>query len=591
MIIRRLSSLSASFFLASASMAIQAQTLPDAATPGAVIDERPDLLVQPGNELNLTIPAKKDRPLDLDSGPVIRVETITLYQLDNASDDKLSVVTDAGARQIIQEGMAGHSDGFTLGQLQSLTDEVTNYYRQQGWILATVYLPAQEVESGEVVFHLLPGTLSTVSVVGDSSYTSEQLMRPFEDSVGSILDKDEIERALLTVLDYPGVSVSGVLEPGENVGTTQLNLAVNSEDRFAGIVYLDNKGSFYSGEERLGVGLIFNNPFGLIDQLRLDGMIQNKPNAGEDSSVDNALFGGITYTARPFDPDYEIRLEYAENQYDIGRELATFGFEGKTKRASLGVTGQLRRSRTFNDSFWVGLDLNDAQTTRDGDLESRDQMTSLELRYSGDYTDGLMGGGFSAFEVAYTQGLEDTLGSLSNGDERISRLAANGRAPMDFSKLNLGVSRYQRFVAGTSLKGRLSIQHSDDPLVSLEQFSIGGADSVRAYPGAEYMADKGVFASVEWIVPAPFFSDKAAFGNRTWGDVLQLSAFYDYAKGYKNDALANEVGEQELYGYGLGLRFAPVDNFELNLSVAEALADKPSNGRDPQVFVDLISQF
>ncbi|MCV6612312.1 MAG: hypothetical protein OIF55_16215, partial [Amphritea sp.] len=151
-------------------MAIQAQTLPDAATPGAVIDERPDLLVQPDNELNLTIPAKKDRPLDLDSGPVIRVETITLYQLDNASDDKLSVVNDAGARQIIREGLAGHSDGFTLGQLQSLTDEVTNYYRQQGWILTTVYLPAQEVESGEVVFHLLPGTLSTVSVVGDSSY-------------------------------------------------------------------------------------------------------------------------------------------------------------------------------------------------------------------------------------------------------------------------------------------------------------------------------------------------------------------------------------------------------------------------------------
>lgn len=591
MINRRLCSLSASVFLMGASMVVNAQTLPDAATAGALNDERPDLLVQPDNELLLTIPAKKDRPLDLDSGPVIRVASITLYELDSADSDALNIVADASAQRIIEKGLAEHPDGFTLGQLQSLTDDVTNYYRQQGWILATVYLPAQEVESGEVVFHLLPGTLSRVTVLGESSYTAEQLMRAFEDAVDSILEKDDIETALLTVLDYPGVAVSGVLEPGEEVGTTQLNLTVNSEDRFAGIVYLDNKGSFYSGEERLGVGLIFNNPFGLIDQLRLDAMVQNKPNAGEGGSVDNALFGGITYTARPFDPDYEIRLQYAENQYDIGRELAAFGFEGKTKRASFGVTRQLQRSRTFNDSFWVGLDLNDAETTRDGDLESRDQMTSVELRYNADYTDGLMGGGFSAFEVAYRQGLEDTLGSLSNGDERISRLSAGGRAPVDFSKVNLGASRYQRFLAGTSLRGRLDIQYSDEPLVSMEQFSIGGADSVRAYPGAEYMADKGVLASVEWIMPAPFFADKAAFGNRTWGDVLQFSAFYDYGKGYKNDALANEVSEQELYGYGIGIRFAPVENFELNLSVAEALAEKPSNGRDPQIFVDLITQF
>ncbi|WP_261845073.1 ShlB/FhaC/HecB family hemolysin secretion/activation protein [Aliamphritea ceti] len=591
MIHQRFCSLLIPAFVMGAATASHAQTIPDTATPGAIVSPLPDLLIQPDNTLDITIPAKQDRPLNLESGPVIQVEKITLYELGKGYEKGLKIVSDAHVEKLIEGSLTERSGGFTLGQLQALADEITNYYRQRGWILSTVYLPEQEVDGGAVVFHLLPGTLSGTSVQGESSYSDEQLMKPFDDSLDSILDKDEIERGLLTVLSYPGIAVSGVLEPGEEVGTTRLNLAVNSEDRFTGLVYLDNKGSSYSGEERLGVGLLFNNPLGLTDLLRLDGMVQNKPEVEGENSVNRAFFGGLTYSLRPFDPDYEFSVTLAENQYDIGRELATFGFEGKTRRTSLGVKKQLQRSRTFNDSVSFALDLNDAQVTRDGDLESQDKLTTVELKYNADFTDGVMGGGYSALAVSYTRGLEDTLGSFSNGDERISRLSADGRAPVDFSKFNLSVSRYQRFIANTSLRGRFNLQYSDDPLVSLEQFSIGGADSVRAYPGAEFMADKGFFASVEWIVPAPFFSDTPAFKGRTWGDVLQLSAFYDYGRGVKNDALANEDKDQKLDGYGLGLRFAPLESVELNFTVARALAGEPSNKREPQIFVDLIYQF
>jgi len=568
-----------------------AQTIPDTATPGAIENPQPELLVQPDNDLQITIPAKKDWPLDLDSGPVIQVGKISLYELTGGAEQAQKIVTNAEVNALIAQSLTEQGNSFTLGKLQALADQITNYYRQQGWILSTVYLPQQEVDQGVVTLHLLPGKLSGVSVLGESSYSDEQLIKPFSGVLGSVLAKGQVERGLLTVLDYPGISVSGVLEPGDEVGTTQLNLTVNSEERFAGLVYLDNKGSSYSGEERLGVGLVVNNPLGLADRLRLDGMVQNKPNTQAGDSVDHAFFGGVSYTMRPFNPDYELSAAYSENQYDIGRELASFGFEGKSRRISLGVKKQLNRSRTFNDSVSVGLDLNKAQVTRSGDLESQDKLTTLQVKYNADVTDSVMGGGLSTLEASYKKGLEDTLGSFSNDDERISRLAVNGRAPLDFSKINLNISRYQRFIADTSLRARFSLQYTDDPLVSLEQFSIGGANSVRAYPGAEFMADKGHFASLEWIVPAPFFSDKEAFQGRNWGDVLQLSAFYDYGRGSKNDALANENSKQTLKGYGLGVNFTPLKNLELKMSVAKALSEQPSNNREPQVFVDLIYQF
>ena len=167
----------------------------------------------------------------------------------------------------------------------------------------------------------------------------------------------------------------------------------------------------------------------------------------------------------------------------------------------------------------------------------------------------------------------------------------SGRAPVDYSKWAIRASRYQRFIANTSLSFRLDGQYSDDPLVSLEQFAIGGADSVRAYPSAEFTADKGIFASIEWSTPLPFVAEEIAFGGRTWGEVLQLSAFFDYGKGYRNDALDSEEREQELYGPGIGVRFIPYKNIELNFSLAKPLADEPSNDRDPQYFVDLVFQF
>jgi len=568
-----------------------AASLPGAATPGGVQPSLPDYQDNLSDEPELTIPARSERPIDLEAGPVIAVQEIKLFEIFDAGASK-QLVVDPAIKDLITSDRKAYPNGYTLGALQKLADRLSNHYRERGRILATVFVPAQDVENGVVELHILPGRLSEVVAVGDSGYSDEQLARPFEKLGDQVLDKESIESSLLTVLDYPGLSVSGVLEPGEGVGTTRLNLSVNSEDRFAGIVYADNKGSRYSGEERLGVGLIFNNPFGQIDQLRLDLMAQNKPEEEDGSSVDNALFGGVSYTFRPFDPSYELGFEYSYNEYDIGRELSSFGYEGRSERLGFHLKKQLRRSRTFNDHLKLKLNLNEAETTRDGDVDGLDELTTLELSYGMDFSDDLLGGGFSSLEATFTQGFDGVLGSMDNGDSRISRKIDGGVAPVDFNKLEISATRYQRFVADTTLRFRFDAQFSDDPLVSLEQFSLGGPDSVRAYPGAEFMADKGFFASAELISPFPVIGDKDAFGGKTWGEVVQLSLFLDYAKGYKNDALSSDIDKAELTGTGIGLRIAPYDGLEGNITFATQVGgDDASNKRDPQIFVDLIYQF
>ena len=115
--------------------------------------------------------------------------------------------------------------------------------------------------------------------------------------------------------------------------------------------------------------------------------------------------------------------------------------------------------------------------------------------------------------------------------------------------------------------------------------SIGGPDTVRAYPTAEFLADTGGFASIEWIVNAPGFASRPAFGGRTWGQILQVSLFADYGTGRLNLALPGEDDSIDLYGWGGSIQFNLPNRYFARIDIATPLSEQePSNERDPQYF-------
>ena len=78
--------------------------------------------------------------------------------------------------------------------------------------------------------------------------------------------------------------------------------------------------------------------------------------------------------------------------------------------------------------------------------------------------------------------------------------------------------------------------------ITLEQFDVGGPASVRAYPVSELLADSAMFASLEYTLDAPGFSDQpAGFRGLTWGEVLRVSFFADYAHGRVNKATPGDL--------------------------------------------------
>ena len=167
-----------------------------------------------------------------------------------------------------------------------------------------------------------------------------------------------------------------------------------------------------------------------------------------------------------------------------------------------------------------------------------------------------------------------------------------------FTKISGNYQRLQLMTKNQSLLLKTEFQWSNDILAPLEQYSVGGPENVRGYPDAEGLFDRAYFFSLEYIFNAPFIADVPAFQNRTWGELLQFSVFYDFATAQQNDAL-NATSDRNTSGswvtfksIGMGLRFNLPGSIDSRLMYATELgAEIPNNGRFGQIWGDFTYSF
>lgn len=553
-------------------------------TPGGV---QPNLERQQAPRENqapqLEIPAVPDRPLGESDGPRLAVKR---FQLQGVEDTEGTGISQQDLNSWLEKVRVERPEGFTIGELQALADEITRIYRQNGFILALAFVPQQEITDGTVTISVLPGELGQVSVVNNSSYSDALLMKPAQGLVGEAVQLNRIESALLRVNDYPGLTVSGVFRPGSEIGETELVINTREEDPLEFTLIADDYGVETTGEQRLIASVTANNPLGFGDKLTITALQTFDP---EDST-----YGAINYESLLWRPDLLAGISYSLNDYAISQSLGFIETEGETEIVSVYGKFIHTRNRRLNITAVVDLSTKHAEidftdfTTSFG--EGEDKLTVISAGVDADSVDSWMGGGLNEFSLFYSLGIADFLGSMDkDGDGeslRFEDLNATRRIGGDFQKLAFSFQRLQLVDPSNVLLLRLEGQATDDLLSSIEQFAMGGPNSVRAYPVAEYLRDTGLFASAEWIINAPGFSDKRAFNGRTWGEVLTVSLFLDYAFGRSNNELpASQSREQDISGAGIGLELRPADNAYFKFQAATPISpEDASNDEDPQLW-------
>lgn len=560
------------------------------ATPSTATPNAQDQLAPAS--VSLTIPRVSERPLTAEESPRIKV---TSFDLSGAVAQPAAGISVEEIKAILDAALRAQPEpGFTIADLEGVADKVTEYYRGKGLVVAKAFIPAQEVRDGKVTVRVLEGKLSAIVVEGNKGYKAKTLLRPFEDLLGAPVAKDQVESALLTLTNYPGLSAFGVLGAGQDIGTTKLTLRVQKEDRVAWDFGLDNQGSELSGENRAQVSMSLNNLFGQADQLRAYALYGFDP---DDSSA-NGLYGGFRYNLPIFDSRNSLSFGAATNSYRIGESgddsIDSTEPQGDAVELSLGYRHDFSPSRITTGGFGFELQSKKAAFENAGEQVFEDKLTILRSSIDWTVVDQRFRG-VNTISFAYSHGFDDFLGSLGEyeDDGGASRENATGQ----FDKFVVDVARLQRLTKNSSLLLHVRGQYSDDLLVSMEQMSLTGPDAVRAYAvtqragetedsnNTSALADIGGVATLEWIFSIPGLADRPAFGNRTWGQVLQLSLFADYAKGKLNDDGLNNVERDfDVGGWGASIQLNVPDKVFARVDVAKPFENDNEDSKDIQAY-------
>jgi len=460
--------------------------------------------------------------------------------------------------------------GITLGQIESIADKITRFYRERGFILAKAYIPKQEVRDGVVTLTLLLGMLGSVDINNNVLYAASTIKSGFESLITKPVTSASIEENLYLINDFPGIVVNGFFEPGYQVGDTKLNINVKQEKRFKSNIRLDNHGTDGTGLYRIFIDFQVNNPLGIADLVNLSILQASAPN--------NTQFWRVSYQAKLFSPRWKIMTGISKNQFLVDKSTlgTSLDLKGTVSVNDLGLRYDIQRSRKNNSRLELKYE-SVISDLRIGDFNSDafdEKVRNISLSY---IYDTLNEKSKRLHQANYKLTSSDILFGVENGqDEKFLVLSA------DYTLLSF--VKVPFFDSNSRLILRANLQLAGKKISSVSRSAIAGPAKVRSFSSDAFSADDTLILGTDWIFNAPDMFDFKLFNETSFKDIAKPFVFADvgYGKQYSIASNASDVTSQ-LADVGFGLQIAYKDKFSGNLQFAYPLL---SNFSDPNITIE-----
>lgn len=432
-------------------------------------------------------------------------------------------------------------------EIFKLAEAIQRKYRDDGYFLATVTVPAQRVADGRVKLLVTEGYISNVLVEGDAGPVSEQAKSFLDNLVGKKpINIGDLERYLLLTEDLPGIKVKAVMRPGREPGSSELIAQLTREwwDLFN---QTDNRGASFTGptQNLFSVGL---NSFTSIGE-RLE-LTYFTTFSGENNFVQGAYSGHVGPEGTRF------RLYGGYGRVRPGDPISQTGYDGQVTIAGLQIYHPIIRSRRLNVSANASFDYYRSIVDVTGGVRLNEiDLRSVRAGIDASYRDPFNGVTYG--NVRLSKGI-DILGASKAGDFLLPR---QGAIPSYF-KVNGEVSRLQGLYSDEDFSLNLFVsaagQYTNDVLPPSEKFFLGGERFGRGYYAGQVTGDRAIAASVElqlsFAIPYNDVQPSSApssVAGRVRGLPLQLYAFYDYGKAWNLQSFETRTIVARSFGFGV----------------------------------------
>lgn len=478
--------------------------------------------------------------------------------------------------------LAGYLDHpIDLNELNAAVNTVRNHYRQKGFVLTQVYLEAKQVqkaseESSSINMIVLEGTMGDVKVESANGLNNErfQSMAEYDLQKGDIVSEKNLVRNMMMINGLPGVTATSQLNPGQEVGSSDVVISVEPEPKFLGTVYANTYGNRYTGREQAGFGMVWNNPNSVGDQLTVSGRVSNN---------EGLRTFGVGYSTPITAAGTILSLGYSYVDYHLGREFKVLDAKGDAQYFTAAIEHPLIRDVKKGVSFRTALNYKILDDDVGGfNLNNRRDITSMDIGFVGDWLNG-------AGDVVYQWGASITPGNVSFKDGNAKALDASSlKTSGSFLKWNLTSTRTQFFNENIIWTLRADYQGASDNLDIVEKIGIGAINRWRPYAELPNQAAEGV------MVGTDLRKKWAVTGNLSKAlDVISPFAFYDIGKGKINhNALSgdNSVLSHQI-GAGIDLQFKQKWTFSLSFSEQKRQLEGTSTENESRLWGQLRKDF
>lgn len=452
-----------------------------------------------------------------------------------------------------------------LKELQKVANDITQLYLNQGYLTSRAVLPRKEaITDGIVRIRVIEGSLEDVDIKGTRRLKPEFVRSRIIKAAGKPLSAARLEDQLRLLKANPLFeSVEASLRPGTGEGQSILRVRVTEAKQFNAAATFDNYSPHSIGSERLGVSAIYRNLTGIGDEI--------------SGSYYRSITGGsniydLSYRLPMNAMDGTLQMRGVINNTELTQEpFKSLDISGESELYEISFRQPLIRTTREEFALSVGFSVQNGQTfdfsgptpfTIGPDAEGNSR--TRVIKFGQDYVKRDQKGAWAVRS------------QLSLGTDILNATTNTGSIPdgQFFSWLVQG-QRVQQLNNNNLLIAQLDLQLTPDPLLSSQQFVIGGGQSVRGFRQNARGGDNGVRLSVEDRITVK----KDASGK----PVLQIAPFVDAGVVWNVDGNPNTQQNQTfLAGVGLGMLWKPIPRMNLRLDYGFPLIDLDDRGDNIQ---------
>lgn len=429
----------------------------------------------------------------------------------------------------------------TLADVEKAREALEKAYHGAGYLTVLASIPQQKVDGGVVTLAVTEASVERLRVV-DSQYSSLGAVKAAAPALaeGTVPNFNDMQKELAALNRSSDRKITPVMRPGVTPGTVEIDLKVQDQLPFHGNVDVNNYYSQDTSPTRLEASLRWDNLWQKQHGLGLT--FQTAPEAPDESRV-----FALNYTV-PLDSGNYLAFYAVKSDSDVAA-VGTLNVVGNGEIAGARYIVPLRGRDGFFHTATLGVDYKsvDQEVALIGGGGFQTPITYMPFTLGWDGTwlgQGYLGQGrISKFGVAFNFNFR---GSVDDEQEFADK-RFEGRA--SYAYLRGVFSHEESWANDMQLALRGGWQLASRPLVSNEQFIIGGVHTVRGYLEAAALGDDGFQLTLEARTPnyAKHLSNSL--------DDLRLLAFVDGGYVSIQQPLDSQEPDFTLAGTGIGLRF------------------------------------